>query len=78
MEPTQAQPIRYTYKYVEPSTAGPFVARIRYTRGRFSGWTKPMGFLNVRYAVFRNRASELLIPEYDLTAETKAAIPPAD
>lgn len=33
-----------------------------------------MGIANVPYAIFRNRATELLIPVYDLTKETKDRI----
>ena len=33
-----------------------------------------MGPRNVRYAAFRNRVTSILIPEYDLTPETRKAI----
>lgn len=48
--------------------------KMRRTSGRFAGWTKPTGLLSVRYAIFRNRAGVVLVPEYLLTAETKQAI----
>jgi len=66
--------MKYTYKWIDPSDKPPFTKRIRWTRGTFSGWTPPTGLVNVPYAVFRNRASEVLIPLYDLTPETLAAI----
>jgi len=43
----------------------------RFTRGRFAGWTSSTGLLKVRYAVFALKASEILVPEYLLTFETK-------
>jgi hypothetical protein len=64
----------YTYKWIEPAVNPPFKKRIRRTRGAFVGWTQPTGICCVPYAIFRNRASEVLIPRYDLTAETLAAI----
>lgn len=65
---------RYTYKYVEPSARPPFRSRIRFTRGQYVKTTEPCGPFGFRYAVFRNRRSEVLIPIHDLTPETKAAI----
>ena len=57
----------YTYK--------DFVtAKIRKTRGVFSGFTKPTGLLQTRYAIFELSASTNLVPEYLLTKETKQAI----
>jgi len=44
------------------------------TRGRFAGWTQPTGLLQVRYAIFRNRYSDILVPEYCLTPETRLAV----
>lgn len=44
------------------------------TRGRFSGWTEPIGPLKARYAIFSNPKGEVLVPEYLLTKETKQAI----
>lgn len=64
---------RYTYNFVDPGF-GPFKKRVRFTRGTFAGWTPRMGPVNVRYAIFRNKATELLIPVYDLTKETKDRI----
>ena len=66
--------MRYTYKWVEPSASAPFKKRIRFTTGTFAGWTPPTGLLQVPYAIFRNKASEVLIPRYDLTPETLARI----
>jgi hypothetical protein len=45
----------------------------RFTRGRFAGWFRD-GF-GIRRAIFVRRSDTLLIPEYCLTAETKAALP---
>lgn len=68
---------RYTYRWIDPKTWKPGVKPvIRFTRGTFAGWTAPMGLANVPYAMFRNRSSELFIPIYDLTPETKAKIGP--
>jgi len=61
----------YTYKWIQPSCSPSWTTKIRSTRGTFAGWTGKTGLLKVHYAVFRNRRSELLIPIYDLTAETK-------
>lgn len=70
--------MRYTYKYVEPSVEPPFKKMIRFTRGRYVSTTEPCGPFGFRYAVFQNRASEVLIPWHDLTPETKAAIAKAE
>lgn len=67
-------PDKYTYRYVKPSTAPPFKSTIRFTRGRFIGWTSPMGLCNVPYAIFRTLTREILIPLYDVTKETMAKI----
>lgn len=57
----------YTYK--------DFVTgKIRKTRGKFSGWTEPTGFLKVPYAIFKNPRGTVLVPKYLLTAETKQMI----
>jgi hypothetical protein len=64
----------YTYRYRDPRVIGPCEVKVKHTRGCFDGWTEKMGIAHVRYAIFRNQASELLIPEYDLTPETKLAI----
>ena len=49
--------------------------KLRYTRGRFTGWTKPTGPLNVRYAQFERGSDWLFVPYYLLTSETKDALP---
>jgi hypothetical protein len=46
----------------------------KWTRGRFAFWTEPTGLLNVRYAVIHRERSDILIPVYCLTAESKRAI----
>ena len=48
--------------------------KIRRTSGTFSGWTGPGGPMNAFYAVFRNKMSDNLIPEYCLTKETRRRI----
>lgn len=65
---------KHTYFWIDPSSHPPLDKQIRYTRGRFVKMTKPMGLLKVPYALFQNRRSQVYIPEYDLTPETKAAI----
>jgi len=58
---------QYTYKDFN-------TAKIRYTRGKFVGWSKKTGPLNVRYAGFDRGATILWIPFYLLTKETRASI----
>ena len=53
----------YTYKDI-------ITDEIKRTRGEFAGWTDLMEPLNVKYAIFRNRVNEVLVPEYLLTSET--------
>lgn len=48
--------------------------KIRFTRGEFSGWTKGTGIIGAKYAVFHNRSVDVMVPEYLLTNETRAAI----
>ncbi len=48
--------------------------KIHFTRGRFDGWTAGTGLIGAKYAIFRNRASEILVPEYLLTKETRDMI----
>ena len=48
--------------------------KIKRTRGEFAGWTAKQGPLNVRYAIFKNPKSEVLVPEYCLTEETRKNI----
>lgn len=69
---------RYTYKWVEPSCTPPFKKSIRYTRGRYVCTTDPCGPFGFRYAVFRNKSSEVWVPVHDLTDETKVAIAKAE
>jgi hypothetical protein len=57
---------KYTYKEFASG-------KMRWTRGRFSGW-KRGGPLNVKYAMFQTRRSTLFIPEYCLTREALNAI----
>lgn len=52
--------------------------KIKKTRGKFIGWTKPQGALSLPYAVFQNRSSDLLVPQHCVTAETMSLIPPYD
>lgn len=59
---------RYTFKDFA-------TGKVRYTRGRFVGWSKPQGPLAVRYACFENRASVVHVPEYCLTTETLDILP---
>lgn len=63
----------FSYYYIKPSI-GPFEKQVKRTRGKFVRITEPMGCFKFRYAVFANRASELLIPLHDLTKETKLRI----
>jgi len=63
--------MKYTYK--------DFVTgKIRFTRGRFEGWTPGTGIIGAKYAIFRTKATEVLIPEYLLTQDTRAAIKAAE
>ena len=48
--------------------------KVKHTRGKFAGWTGKTGLLNVRYAIFSNRAGDVLVPEYCLTPATKEKI----
>ncbi len=47
----------------------------RRTRGKFIGWIRggEFGFV---YAVVQRKASVLYIPRHDITAESKAKLPP--
>lgn len=49
--------------------------KIRWTAGKFSGWTQPTGLLNARYAIFARRSDVLLIPIYALTHASRANLP---
>lgn len=57
----------YTYKDIA-------TAKIRRTRGKFVGWTKPTGLLKIPYAIFRNPRGDVLVPRYLLTQETRDRI----
>jgi len=48
--------------------------KVHWTSGIFSGWTKPTGLLGAAYAIFQRPHSQLLIPEYLLTRETREKI----
>jgi len=48
--------------------------KIHRTRGLFIGWTLPSGIVGAPYAIFQRRRSNLFIPEYLLTSETKKRI----
>lgn len=44
------------------------------TRGKFAGWTPKQGPLSVRYAIFKNKKSEIMVPEHCLPKNTKEDI----
>ena len=50
--------------------------KVRYTRGKFIGWSERTGPLHVHYAMFQLPSTYVNVPCYCLTAETKAALPP--
>ena len=58
---------RYTYKNFATD-------KLRWTAGRFIGWSEPTGPLCAPYAGFQRKASMLWIPKYLLTAETREAL----
>ena len=68
----------YTYRFIPPSAKPPFRTVIRRTRGSYSHTTEPCGPIGFRYAVFRNRSSEVWVPVHDLTEESRAAIANAE
>ena len=57
----------YSYKDI-------ITGKIKSTRGRFVGWTKPTGLLAVPYAIFSNPSGDILVPKYLLTQESKKKI----
>lgn len=59
--------MKYTFKDF-------ITGKIKFTRGEFKGWTDNTGLVGSRYAIFRNRGGDVLVPAYLLTAETKEAI----
>jgi hypothetical protein len=64
----------YTYFYVKPGAKLPYNKVVKRTRGKLVRVTDHCGLMGFRYAVFRNRASEVWVPLHDLTPETKAAV----
>jgi hypothetical protein len=58
----------YTYKDF-------ITGQTRRTSGKFIGWSKPTGMMNVRYAIFKTPKTTVNVPEYCLTSETRKAIP---
>ena len=48
--------------------------QVRWTRGTFVGWTEETGLLKARYAIFRRKRGDLLIPHYCLWPATRAMI----
>lgn len=63
----------YTYIEFISFDPGDYRTRIRRTFGKFSGW-RVGGPIGARYALFRNKRSEIFIPEYCLTKETRSKI----
>ncbi len=61
---------RYTYNILDRDRE----MRLRWTAGKFCGWTPKQGLLNIRYAIFRRKSDDVLVPEYALTKESKAVI----
>jgi len=57
------------YVYIEWATG-----KRKRTRGKFVGWTKPMGSLGCSYAQFRNPRSVIAVPEYCIPHETRKRI----
>ncbi len=48
--------------------------KLRYTNGKFIGWTKPTGILNIPYAKFRRLRTILFVPKCLLTKDCCRAI----
>lgn len=48
--------------------------KLRFTRGTFVGWTPATGLLEAQYAIFRTPSTDVMVPEYLLTKETKEKI----
>jgi len=59
--------MKYTYKDF-------ITGKTRFTRGEFIGWTPGTGIIGAKFAIFHNRSVDVLVPEYLLTAETRASI----
>lgn len=68
----------YTYFDIDPILGPSYKPLVRRTRGEYVGTTEPCGPHGFRYAVFRNRASEVRVPVQDLTPETKEKIAKID
>lgn len=49
--------------------------KVRFTRGRFEGWTTPSGLLRARYAKFHTLKTYVFVPMYALTAESRQKLP---
>lgn len=58
---------KYTYRDF-------ITGKVRFTRGKFAGWTEETGLVKVPYAIFDNPKSTVFVPVYLLTPETRAAI----
>ena len=50
--------------------------KVHFTRGRFVEWTEPMGPLWAPYAHVKSGKTDLYIPPWCLTPESRAALPP--
>ena len=48
--------------------------KVHRTQGLFVGWTRPTGLLGIPYAIFRRPHSNLIIPKYLLTKQTRERI----
>lgn len=48
--------------------------KMRFTYGKFGGWTDQTGPMNVRYAIFVRKASTIYVPEYLLPFKTRDLI----
>ena len=62
-----AKTYKYTYKDFR-------TLKVRRTNGKFIGWSKPTGPLNVPYAGFRRKKSVIWVPIYLLPKETILAL----
>ena len=59
----------YTYKDF-------LTGKLRRTYGKFVKWSDPTGPLDARYAIFRTPKTFVYVPEYELTTESREALPP--
>ncbi len=46
-------------------------SKLKWTRGKFGGWTNPTGLINGKYAIFHRPSTDLFVPVYLLTPETE-------